>query len=77
MEGGGNSEFEGRGRETYTVPEACRLLGLSRSSGYELIRRSEFPVPVIRLGKRIVVPRAPLHELLGIDSGDGGSPNPD
>lgn len=52
-------------RKTYTVEEAADRLGIGRTLAYELIRCGEFPVGVIRLGRRIVVPRAPLDELLG------------
>jgi excisionase family DNA binding protein len=53
-------------RATYTVEEAATLLGIGRTLAYDLIRRGEFPVPVIRLGaRRIVVPRVPLDEMLG------------
>ena len=40
---------------TLTVPEAGRLLGCSRNYAYELARRGE--IPVIRLGRKLVVPR--------------------
>lgn len=49
------------------VPTAASVLGIGRSAGYDLVRRNEFPVPVLRLGHRIVVPVHPILELLGID----------
>lgn len=48
------------------VATASSVLGIGRSTGYELIRRGEFPVPVLRTGRHIVVPVAPLLSLLGI-----------
>jgi len=54
-------------RDTYTVEEAAGRLGIGRTLAYELIRREAFPVAVIRLGRRIVVPRAALDALLGLD----------
>ncbi len=51
-------------KATLTVPEAGRLLGLSRGGAYELARRGELP-GVIRLGKRLVVSKAALERLLG------------
>ena len=59
-------------RLTYTIEEAAKLLGVSRGSAYEAARRGE--LPTLRLGRRLVVPRARLEELLGGDverTGDG------
>ena len=51
-----------------TVPEAARLLGISRAHAYELVGRKE--LPALRLGRRIVVPRRVLERLLnGEDDG--------
>jgi len=52
---------------TLTVPEACELLSISPWQGYQLIKRDEFPVPVLRLGRAIRIPRRPLEALLGIE----------
>lgn len=46
-----------------SMTDACEFLGIGRSTGYELVERGEFPVPVQRLGRRIVVARKPLLEL--------------
>lgn len=53
---------------TLTVPQVAALLGISRGAAYEAARTGEIAgVPVIRIGpKRLVVPRAPLEQLLGI-----------
>jgi excisionase family DNA binding protein len=48
---------------TVTVPEAGRLLGLSRSGAYRAVERGE--IPVLRLGTRLLVPTKQLLELLG------------
>jgi len=45
-----------------TVEEAAKLLRISRGSAYERVR--EGAIPTIRLGKRILVPRAALDRLL-------------
>jgi excisionase family DNA binding protein len=50
-------------RLVLTVAEAGELLGLSRAFAYELVARGE--LPVVRFGRRIVVPKAALLELLG------------
>ncbi|MGE0731160.1 MAG: helix-turn-helix domain-containing protein [Acidimicrobiia bacterium] len=50
-------------RLTYTVPEAARLLGISRTSAYDCVRRGE--IPALTLGRRILITRAALEQLLG------------
>jgi len=47
---------------TYSVETAARLLGIGRNQGYEAVRTGE--LPAIRIGKRILVPRAALERLL-------------
>jgi Helix-turn-helix domain len=49
------------------VPTAARALGLGRSTAYELVRRSEFPCPVLRVGTSYRVPTAGLMHVLGIE----------
>ena len=49
-------------RETYTIPEATKILGIGRSAAYEAARRGE--IPTIRIGKRILVPVAALESML-------------
>ena len=50
---------------TMTIPEVARALGISRGLAYELAKRDELPVKVVRLGdKRMVVPRGALEDLL-------------
>jgi excisionase family DNA binding protein len=46
----------------YTVEEAAELLGIGRSSCFEAVKRGE--IPSVRLGRRILIPKARLHELL-------------
>lgn len=47
---------------TYTVEEAGELLGVSRNSAYEAAARGE--IPTVRIGRRILVPRAAFDRLL-------------
>lgn len=49
-------------RLTVSVDEAARLLGISRSFAYELCARRE--LPAVRLGRRLVIPRRALLELI-------------
>jgi excisionase family DNA binding protein len=52
------------------VATAARALGLSRSTGYELARRGEFPCRVLHVGSSYRVPTAELLRVLGIDLGE-------
>ena len=55
----------GNDRLTMTIPEAAKALGISRGLAYELAKRDELPVKVVRLGeKRMVVSRWALEDLL-------------
>jgi hypothetical protein len=61
------------------VPTAGAILaGLGRDESYRAVKRGKFPVPVIRVGRRIVVPVQPILELLGLDqatqAGGGDAP---
>lgn len=47
---------------TMTVEEAAKYLGIGRRQAYEAINRGE--LPSLRLGRRILVPRARLEALL-------------
>jgi len=50
-------------RLVFTVAEAAWLLGISRAFAYELVARGE--IPVISLGRRRLVPRIALLDLVG------------
>ena len=64
--GGGRGKprpSHGDGKLCYTIPEAAALLGFSRNFGYELAKRGE--IPIIRFGKRILVPKSVFERMLG------------
>ena len=46
------------------VPTAGRVLGIGRSLAYELVRTGAWPTSVLRVGKLIKIPTAPLLRLL-------------
>jgi predicted DNA-binding transcriptional regulator AlpA len=48
------------------VPTAAAVLGIGRTAAYELIRCGKWPTPVLRLGKLIRVPSAPLLDLVKV-----------
>jgi excisionase family DNA binding protein len=43
-----------------TVPEAAKLLRISRNFAYELVKRGE--IPSIKFGKRILIPKIGLEK---------------
>jgi excisionase family DNA binding protein len=51
---------------TYTVEEAGRLCGVSRGAAYQAVRSGD--IPSVRIGRRLLVPRARLLALLGEQS---------
>ena len=55
-------------RLTYTLDEAAQRLGISRALAYEAAHRGE--LPICRIGRRMLVPRAALARLL-----EDGSPS--
>ena len=55
-------------RLTVTVDETAALLGISRSVAYESVRTGT--IPSIRIGKRILVPRAALERMLCVDGAE-------
>ena len=57
---------EKTGSNVLTVPEAAHILRVNRNTAYEAIRRGQ--LPAVRLGRRLVVPRAALEPLVA----DGG-----
>ena len=52
-------------RLVYTVTEAAELLGIGRSTAYELVARDE--LATVRLGSRVFVTRPTLTEILGFE----------
>nr|WP_284985534.1 helix-turn-helix domain-containing protein [Arthrobacter sp. fls2-241-R2A-172] len=46
-------------------PDAARALGIGRATAYDLIKRGEFPIRVLRLGRKFRVSRADLLTYLG------------
>ena len=52
-----------RSRNVITVEEAADALQIGRTAAYEAVRHGE--LPSLRLGRRILIPTAPLLRLLG------------
>jgi excisionase family DNA binding protein len=49
-------------RATLTVTEAAKLLGIGRQLAYEGVKTGQ--IPVIKVGRRLLVPRAAVEKLL-------------
>ena len=49
-------------RQTLTIEEAAKLLGIGRQLAYDRAKTGE--IPVIKIGRRLLVPRAALERLL-------------
>ena len=52
---------------TTDIETAGAILGIGRSKSYELARRGEFPVRVLRIGRRYLVPIPSILALLGVE----------
>ena len=52
-------------RLTITVGEFAKIAGISRHLAYELARQDRLPVPVIRLGRRMLLSRSKVGAILG------------
>lgn len=50
------------GRQTYTIREVSRLLGLSRNATYAACRKRQ--IPALRIGRRLVIPVAAVNRML-------------
>lgn len=55
-------------RLTMTIPEFATATGISKNLAYSLAREGRLPVPIIKLGKRMVLSRRAVERLL---QGDG------
>lgn len=49
-------------RLVYSIVEAGQLLGLSCNASYEAAKRGD--IPTIRIGRRVLVPKAPFHRMI-------------
>jgi len=47
---------------TLSVEEAAKVLGIGRNLCYDRVKTGE--IPVIKIGRRLLVPRAALEKLL-------------
>jgi Helix-turn-helix domain len=52
---------------TTDVATAGAILGIGRTKAYELAKNGEFPVALLRVGRRYLVPTQGLLSLLGAE----------
>jgi predicted DNA-binding transcriptional regulator AlpA len=64
--------MEDNERLTVDAPVAFRILGISRNTGYSLIQRGQFPLPVVKAGRRLLIPKVAIERLL---QGEGNEYN--
>lgn len=55
----------------------AEVYGVTKAHILNLIRRGEFPLPVIRLGNRVRIPTVELLRSLGLDSDPDPTARPD
>lgn len=61
-------------RLTINIPEFAKLAGVSKNQAYSLAKQDRLGVPVIKLGKRMVLSRRAVLALLqGKDTPKGDS----
>ena len=51
-----------------TVCQAAQILGVGRTLAYALIRADAWPTPIVRVGRLIKIPAAPLEQLVSTGS---------
>ena len=56
---------------TTDIETAAAILGIGRTLAFELSKADQFPVRLLRLGRRVLVPIPDLLRLLG--AGDAGA----
>lgn len=62
--------MENTERLTMTIAEVAKALGISRALAYDLARRDELPVKVLRIGqKRLLVSRVAFERVMN-DAGN-------
>lgn len=57
----------------FDLDTSNRALQLGRTKGFDLAKRGEYPVPLMRVGRTYRVTRADLLRALGIDPNNDGA----
>ena len=56
-----------KARPFLSVEEAALLLGEARSTVYRAVKAGTFPLPVVRIGERLRIPRSAVDRLIAGD----------
>ena len=59
-----------RAPDTMSIEELATILGISRTFAYTLAQRDQLPVPTIRLGRRRLISRRAVEQLLMAEPAD-------
>jgi hypothetical protein len=59
---------------TYATKVVAKKTGLSTDALYDAVRRGDCPIPHLKVGRRIVWPKALVDRALGVDNGWGPPP---
>lgn len=59
--------------QTVSLTEAATILGIHRTTAYELHKKGQFPVPVIPVGRHLKVSKVSLERLLAGEAVGGPS----
>ena len=51
-----------------SVEQAAEIMGIGRTLAYALVRAGRWPTPVVRVGRLIKIPAAPLNRLVATGS---------
>jgi excisionase family DNA binding protein len=65
MSGNSTTSRDNRTVTVLTVEEAAQVLRISRQSAYQAARAGE--LPTVKIGRRLLVPRARLEQMLGLN----------
>ena len=53
---------------TYTAEELAELAGVSTWALYKAVKEGTCPFPFLKIGRRVMFPKAPVDRLLGLES---------
>jgi hypothetical protein len=62
---------------TTDLPAAAQIIGIGRTLAYDLAKTGQFPVRVLRIGGRVIVPVPDPLRYVGVSPDDGGKGHPE